>query len=1209
MSSQEKHSIQDELSQLQESLYDISARNPFLQIKENRLFFESLSPEVGSKRLEKIYRKQQLYIKEYGLETTLKIGLFIQWKMPQKNEFFTSPLCYLPIQVVKNQKITLNYHVKEQSTAWQVNPILRSVFRKLYEVELQESYESKSQLIEHIQLKFNNEIHHVGHSTVFDLNTVNWNIIELDAVGTFNYKKSLLGQDYDYIIQQPNETISKLLGFASTEKKEVKDKKIDLSIYPLDNSQRAVIQKAQQQNMIIQGPPGTGKSHSISIFIQTLLSEGKSVLFVSEKKSALSVVYHKLKPIQNLIAYFDASKHQKKQFYKKLKGTIENLLAPAEKMAPKNTVEFEALKYQFNSYPKSILINNAQTDCSIFELESFLISNPGIRTNVKPQSIFPHFKTWTRLYVELLEIEKQVSVHLSNPILGEIKALYLNVNVLNEVNPWKKITDRINEAQAILKSLNTIQRKYKLDLDHLTFSKYCVTASVLNMVNKNFIDVLIEGTAAHVQFDKLSKRFEKIQQQFQQAHAKNGLWRKLPTIAEVENIKSLLKNDGFLNRIINKRTIKAFFRNFEGVYTSKNKEFIIDAVLKELKLEEQLAGIQLKLKHELGIINPAQEIDLIVNVRNRLANLNHSLYEDILSRENALELIEDFSNLHPKLDRFNQISRYLFRKPFHVSLNDYEKFLADFLSDQVNFQILEKELQILLSAPNQVLDFIQANPKTLEVLNQQVYYHYWTLLQKPNSFSRVNSGFTLFQILNKFNKSRAKVYLEAQQYLRNVHHKGWKELELIEGTPNQKLDGNAKELKQKFKSAKRILFHEINKKQQHLSIKQLFEETSIILKKSQPLWVMNPLAISERLPLKKDLFDVVIFDESSQIPVEDAIPALFRAKQAIVVGDEKQMPPSLFFSGKSNGLSLLAAVKSFIPSQSLLWHYRSNHPALIQFSNEQFYDLSLKVLPAAQQGNPITFNYVPNGSFKEGKNEVEAQLIVENLRTLLSENITDIGLIAFSKEQELCIRKWIFKSKITVPETVLISNLESVQGIEKQVILISIGYAKNEDGNLIQNFGPVNHISGENRLNVLFSRAINKMIVFSSVLYTDFKLSNNKGVMTLKDFLHYAQQTIFNQVQIPQKGLSLVLYDFFKENNVEVVYFEGNETHLITCFIDYNAKSILLVNPGVEYHKELNLAVLIEVLQKRFKKIKIILNSDWIHNQEKEKQALLNYFQ
>ena len=130
-----------------------------------------------------------------------------------------------------------------------------------------------------------------------------------------------------------------------------------------------------------------------------------------------------------------------------------------------------------------------------------------------------------------------------------------------------------------------------------------------------------------------------------------------------------------------------------------------------------------------------------------------------------------------------------------------------------------------------------------------------------------------------------------------------------------------------------------------------------LLSEMQKVWVMNPLSVSERLACKKDLFDVVIFDEASQIPLEDAVPAIYRSKQIVVVGDEKQMPPSSFFASHSESQTLLDKASLSFSKEMFKWHYRSEHPALIQFSNKQFYEDELLTFPSNSADFPINFNF------------------------------------------------------------------------------------------------------------------------------------------------------------------------------------------------------------------------------------------------------------
>ena len=244
-----------------------------------------------------------------------------------------------------------------------------------------------------------------------------------------------------------------------------------------------------------------------------------------------------------------------------------------------------------------------------------------------------------------------------------------------------------------------------------------------------------------------------------------------------------------------------------------------------------------------------------------------------------------------------------------------------------------------------------------------------------------------------------------------------------------------KKSKQNYKDEKRILLHELNKNQQHLSINQLAENCNTILAALQPVWIMNPLSVAQHLPCEREIFDVIIFDEASQIPLEDALPGIYRSAQLIVVGDSQQMPPGQFFSTNSDVKTLLDQASFAFQNVMLKGHYRSEHPSLIEFSNRTFYENELVTIPPLTNDPAIELKKV-DGIFTENKNLIEAKAIADHYKHLLKKGVEDIGIIAFSREQQNEIERQIQLLKITPNEKLVLRNLENVQGIEKEIILI-----------------------------------------------------------------------------------------------------------------------------------------------------------------------------
>jgi DNA polymerase III delta prime subunit len=334
-----------------------------------------------------------------------------------------------------------------------------------------------------------------------------------------------------------------------------------------------------------------------------------------------------------------------------------------------------------------------------------------------------------------------------------------------------------------------------------------------------------------------------------------------------------------------------------------------------------------------------------------------------------------------------------------------------------------------------------------------------------------------------------------------------------------------------------ILKREINKQRRIMPLRELFKEIPNLLMNIKPCLMMSPLSVSLFLESDHYNFDLVIFDEASQVRTEDAIGAVFRGKQVIVVGDSKQLPPTNFFwAGSSDENfdydddeddyyddsdafeSVLDEIVSVVPERTLRWHYRSRHEHLIAFSNVRIYHQSLITFPSViekERNNGVEFVYVPNGVYDRGgnrTNEKEAMKVAE----LVFEHFSNtpkrsLGVVTFSLAQahaiEASLRKFRMQNNAFEEffneeneESFFVKNLESVQGDERDTIIISVGYAKDHNGSLSMNFGPLNRNGGFRRLNVVITRAKFNVKLVSSIQSADITLDNteNEGVRLLR---------------------------------------------------------------------------------------------------------------
>jgi predicted DNA-binding WGR domain protein len=390
----------------------------------------------------------------------------------------------------------------------------------------------------------------------------------------------------------------------------------------------------------------------------------------------------------------------------------------------------------------------------------------------------------------------------------------------------------------------------------------------------------------------------------------------------------------------------------------------------------------------------------------------------------------------------------------------------------------------------------------------------------------------------------------------------------VSSLPASQLSQEQKAFKKSYAAGRRDLEHEFGKTMRYKSIRDLAADaTGQVLQDLKPIWLMSPLSVSDTLPLDPDLFDVVIFDEASQIPLEEAIPAVYRSHQAIVVGDEMQLPPTTFFaSARSEDESVVIEEEgerievdldsdSFLtqsaqnlPSTLLAWHYRSRYESLISFSNAAFYSGSLFTIPdrqramadrpelivtANEQGGTnvdallarsIRFHFMENGLYEDRRNSNEAAYIARLVRGILQRDTKlSLGLVAFSEAQQGEIESALdrlaeddseFGARLEIENAreekdvfcgLFVKNLENVQGDERDIIIMSVCYGHDAGGRMLMNFGPINQRGGEKRLNVIFSRAKHHMAIVSSIRHHDITNEYNDSANSLKNFLHYAE--------------------------------------------------------------------------------------------------------
>ena len=340
--------------------------------------------------------------------------------------------------------------------------------------------------------------------------------------------------------------------------------------------------------------------------------------------------------------------------------------------------------------------------------------------------------------------------------------------------------------------------------------------------------------------------------------------------------------------------------------------------------------------------------------------------------------------------------------------------------------------------------------------------------------------------------------------------------------------------------------YQITKQQGLLPIRKMMDLYNDFLLKLFPCWLLSPESVSTIFPLKKEMFDIILFDEASQVFIENTLPTIYRGKAIVVAGDSKQLRPTATFVKRYMGNdsddeldlatqaaleveSLLDLATSRFTSTNLTYHYRSKNEELIDFSNYAFYDGKLQIAPNISKnvGNKPIERIKVNGKWLGRRNEAEADAVVALLKKLIKnkKNKSSIGIITFNTEQENAIEDAIdeecqkdsaFRDAFIREQnrkennedtSIFIKNLENVQGDERDIIIFSIGYARNEYGKVVAHFGPLSVEGGENRLNVAITRAKEKIYVITSIEPEELVVegTKNAGPKIFKSYLKYVR--------------------------------------------------------------------------------------------------------
>lgn len=1062
------------------------------------------------------------------------------------------------------------------------------------------------------------ETYSLRKGTVHD-NPYEW---EIDlcrlTLGNFNYRRMSLVQDYQRLLRSAPEGSSfdevfSIEGKALDGEAPVPTTAEQHLVVNSDSTQLKAIGRARVgTSYIIQGPPGTGKSQTITNLIADFLARGQRVLFVCEKRAAVDVVFHRLRQsgLDSLCCLIHDSQADKRAFVMDLKATYESYVASAQKSATPEEDHRDQLVSDVDAELDGLhrLTRALSTEVPGTErtalalLDELLVlsgavdGDPLDGLDDQQVELLPDLAAWRTAGAAGRRLERALADGGEVPLVSAHPIMNLNGSVLFGDRPQRTAGQLITRARRQLTDLQSRLDRTSLpfdlldDLTALADFGEVVTEVLLPLQEVGALGLLEPSSTPSRAFDALAAEHRSRLQVATAADAAAVGWRKRPDAeTAVLFLEAGRRREGKAMAGMFPRWRKARRLVAEG-FTQPEPPLSVTHALTLLVAEREAAAdveaLQQQCARDHGTPDLARLDALVTRARALRATAPIEL-ASVLGRPTEAGLATLMGKtlvVAPELEAYATNMRAVLADPASVG-GDAEAQL-EVLDD------LEAQLDLLPTLLDPLRALADADPTAARALR---------LLPLSSDSIELAAGRRALDVW--FAQDRALARLDGSAIEGRVRAVGEMSQELLDANaavirararqlfldhvrtsslPAVQLNPAGKAFKKDYVAGRRELEHEFGKVMRYKSIRELAGGAAgPVVADLKPVWLMSPLSVSDTLPLRPDLFDVVIYDEASQIPVEDAVPALHRAPQVVVVGDQMQLPPTSFFSvsdadeddvvveedGEAmtlslDGASFLNQAARNLSSVLLAWHYRSRSEALIGFSNAAFYGGELRTVPdrvvaASKRGEilggkatdakpgaasvldrPISFHRMEHGVYADRRNGSEAAYIAELVRSLLAQKTgRSIGVIAFSEAQQGAIEDALSRlagSDATFATQLeqetereeedqfvgfFVKNLENVQGDERDIVILSICYGPDPGGRMRMNFGPINSADGEKRLNVIFSRAKYHMAVISSIRHEAITNDWNDGANALKGFLRYAEASSLGEPELVRSVL------------------------------------------------------------------------------------------
>ncbi|HHX8375401.1 TPA: DUF4011 domain-containing protein, partial [Vibrio alginolyticus] len=1162
----------NELFRLQ-SGSDLHRSYAFNQI-QNKILIANQSPNRLERNSIELFRKAKNDLEEGGSNTLFLALGFLKWKEnPEDTRSYKAPLLLIPVKLTRRSARASVYVEQLQEEEPIFNLTLIEFLQSEHDINLSEFRDELPMDDSGIDVPY---VWHRVRDAVKE--QAGFELVEELVLGSFSFAKYLMWKDLKdrlddlkenlfvkHLVDNPRDPYPQESSFI--EREEIDEKLDPASIYtPLncDSSQLvAVDASARAQDFVLEGPPGTGKSETIANIIAHNIGLGRKVLFVAEKMAALNVVYRRLQKVglDHLCLELHSNKANKRAVLEQLNKAWQKREGLSSEEWEANIIELKSRRDELNNYVRALHGKSAFGISARDAISTVALNGETLKVKLDwlPDITAAPISTKEDL-VRIKELVGRLALAFS-----DIKGLNINAfmpvfatewsnvwqsNLVAVIDDWLKNYDvlidwtqqvqssfSITSIRQTLKNVEALESAYELAMiatfEDIAFavdsgSKERIAAIQELSVLKADYDQQLKDISHGVTSDNLSK-------------LPTERWLQLAEEAKTSWFKAI-----FRKRKINREA----------------KEFGLSQI-EDLLLLEKIATVQ-KLKSSIE-----EHINIIGDYSVWKGwDTSHEILES--TAVTGKKIREIVSNLVSLTDEPSEIliairkwfvdgREFLEESKVYSSLNNFSKAVQEFknsnsivaelgvsIPEQAELESLYRNFNDIKTQSNKLKNWCE-----WQSVKQKAYDNKLDVMVKA-----LESGVSNPEELNEqfrvaFSYWLAPLLIDASDELRkfkaSTHEQTIKEFQVVDERVAKITSDYVVALASKSASTQQsmeqsskqfgVLAKELQKKTRHIPIRSLISELGHSLLDLCPCLMMSPLSVAQFLPSDFRGFDLVVFDEASQMTTWDSVGAIARGKNAIIVGDPKQMPPTNFFSARGNSddpdeedlESILdQSLAARLPLKRLMGHYRSRHETLIAFSNNKYYENSLVTYPSSETKDSAVSLHRVNGIYAKGagrNNTAEAKAVVnEIVRRLLDKYEQDksIGVVTLNTDQQRTIEDLLDDARRQNPaiekyfqegsgrDPVFVKNLESVQGDERDVIMLSLAYGPTEPGakTMSMNFGPLNKSGGERRLNVAITRATTEVVVFSSFdsSMIDLSRTNSVAVEHLKHFLEFAEK-------------------------------------------------------------------------------------------------------